>query len=274
MSRFRRVSEQTTPDYVNKMFDNDYQGDPYARLKETSADRRMKIAQNSKNYKMSQKDTPHDWERETEQEAYQDFEFPKNDQDLEERFLGANNRVVRRADNAIDAPYSARDTENLLPLFTPEQYMNAMLRGASIFDPNMEDIAQAFNESQAADGLTRNETRELAKQSSREGWEKAAMNDIGRSKYSTSRANPFVRTSQEYTGESSFGLVDITSLDERDQQRLKMRANRRSESAEIKRSGQRIARHKDWEDSISPNAGTMQDYYAAYGIDSVDLMID
>lgn len=271
MSKFKRVSELKTPDFMEKIADESYSGDPYAHLKQNKSARLNKIAQNNKNFKTSRVDSPQDWEKTPEPESYQDFTFPRDENDYKINPLGSNHNVIRKVSSSTDLDFTARDIESQLKFFTPEQYTNALMKGASIWSPDMNEISEAFGESQLSDSEAAFQTREardIARQTKKDGWSKEAMKDVRQSKYSTARANPLLRTQNEMPYDQPFGVIDWSELDQQEQSRLRMRENRREASAKIKRKGaSREEVHQSWEDDIDMNAPTMQSYYGQNGID-------
>jgi len=275
MSKFRRVSELTTPEYLKKAVDGNFEGDPYAHLKEASAKRKLKIAKNTQDYKPSKSDIPHEWEGVFTQETYQDFKFPLNEKEAMTNSLGSHNRIVRKSEY-LDEDFSARDLESQLKPFTPEQYTQAMLKGASIWNPDMEEIAEAFKVSQLSESeaaLANRETRDTARTARHESWENNSVSQLKKSKYSTSRASPLLKTQNEVPVDGSMhSIIDWGALDGREQQKLAMRENRRKASQEIKSVGRsREEVHQAWEDDLDINTESMRDYYSGVG---VDLNID
>ena len=273
MSKFRRVSELTTPDYLEKVVDPNYQGDPYAHLKKAQASRKQKIASNDKNFKLSQHDQPKIWEKQPEPTPYQDFTFPKNEEEYNMNSLGANHRVVRKADYGTDGEHTARDLESNLKFFTEEQYTQAMLRGASIWSPDMDEIADAFMYSQQQNteaAFENSETKKIAREAQHEAWESEASRNARKSIYATARANPLLRTQNEMPVDMSFGHMDWSALDQQEQNRLQMRENRRTEKYKLNPRGEiRNINHQSWESNIERKASTMQDHYSDYGIDLI-----
>jgi hypothetical protein len=276
MSKFRRVSDsEKIPQYLSKAFDKNHVEDPYANLKQSSAERRQIIAKNKADYKMSSVDEPQEWERVTKQETAQNFEFPRNERELLANTLGASNRIVRKAEYATDEPLTAREVDGLLKPFTDEAYMNVLLKGsASIWEPDMETIKDAFDESQNENSRVANsEAVELMRKKKHEDWEEEHLSQIRGSKYSTARANSILRTAMEMPSDNlPLGMIDLNDLDAAERQRLQMRENRRNAKAKIQAAGRsREETHSYWEDDLNLEATTMQDYYANNGL---DLQID
>ena len=272
MSKFRRVSEkENIPDYMEKAIDGNFQGDPYAHLKKSASERRQIIAKKASDYKMSPVDEPKDWEKVLKQENYQDFQFPRNEQELRANTLGSSQKIVRKAEYIYDEPLTARDLESQLKPFTPEQYMNVMLRGASIWNPDMEEVKDAFQRSQDDALIVSNgETAEMMRKSRHEDWEGEIMGEIQQSRYSASRANPILRTASETPSNNKYESINWEQLDARERQKVQMRENRRQSSMAIKRHNSgREAVHQAWEDDLDLDAPalTLQQYYSKHGID-------
>jgi hypothetical protein len=271
MSKFRRVSELTTPEYLNKAVDGSFEGDPYANLKKSSAQRRQKIAKNTQDYKITKSDTPYDWEKVLSQENYQDHKFPINEKEVHANSLGSNHRIVRKAEYLYDEEFTARDPGSQLKPFTPEQYTQALLKGASIWNPDMDDIAEAFKNSQLSDSeaaMANNETREIIRASKHERWEKNSVDNLKKSKYSTARANPLLKTQNEMPVDLQHGMIDWSELDSREQQKLAMREKRRKATQQIKSVGRsREEVHQSWEDDLELGSNNIKDYYSSNGID-------
>jgi hypothetical protein len=134
----------------------------------------------------------------------------------------------------------------------------------------MEEIKVAFNESQIKEhDMVNTETVDLMRQKRHSDWESEAMSEVRSSIYSTSRANPILKTSMETPGGSlQTELINWGELDARERQKLEMRENRRNATAAIKMVGaSRQETHQAWEDNLDLEAKTLQEYYSANGID-------
>lgn len=275
MSKFKRVSELTVSDHFVKALNPEYSGDKYAALKKKASENQHKIAKNNSQYKTSQRTEPFEWEREVQPEMYRDYSFPKNESEYNNmEYLGSNSKIVRKSDYATDQDFTAKNLE----FFTPEQYTQALIKQATVFDPNMEDIVQAFNQSQETSSeiaIMNSETRNMIKQSKNERWHEKANSTVRESKYSTARANPILKTQNEFTADGRFGLMDWTELDINEQNRLNMREQNRVAKAQIKAKGRsRQEVHENWENNIVRKSQTYNDYYNTIDSSGIDLMID
>ena len=279
MSHFRRVQDTLgTADYLSKALDGDYQEDKYAHLRNTSVERKQAIAQKKGEFRGAAKKEPQAWERETKATVYKDMYFPTDesqylDEDrYEDTAYSSDPRSIRRSGNATDQPLSARALETQLKAFSKEDYMQVMLRGASIFNPDMEEIKEAFKESQNDPSLQDNikEAAEIRRSYANSEWESEKRKEYNKA---GARGNKILRTSADGVAAGDFSTIAWSSLDdEREETKLRMRENKRMASAAIKRKGQsREEQHRMWEKSVNPMAQTFDDYYGD-GLD-MDVLI-
>lgn len=276
MSLFKRVNETLqTPEYLIEALGDEQKVDNYSYLKKTAATRKHVMAQKqAENYAVEK--TPYSWEQEKSQEEYQDFKFPNSAEAYEELDFATNHRAIRRASSGVDNGMSARSTENDLQIFTPEQYMTAMLRGASIFEPDMANIRDAFMESQENQTEAAMENIEIARERralAHNQWENERLNAMQDGHYALSRANKIIRSGIENVAAGRNGLIDWNELEDRERQKLQMRENRRIAQQEIKRKGYtREQMHNEWENNLDLYARTLDQVYSVTHVD--DLIIE
>jgi len=275
MSHFRRVQDTLgTADYLSKALDGDYQEDKYAHLRSTDAERKQTIAQKKGEFRGASKKEPKAWERETKATVYKDMYFPTDEsqyldsESYEDTAYSADPRSIRRAGNATDQPLTARALETQLKAFSKEDYMQVMLRGASIFNPDMEEIKEAFKISQNDPSEQENtrEAAEIRRSYANDAWEAEKRKEYNRA---GAKGNKILRTSADAVAAGDFSTIAWSALDdEREEIKLRMRENKRMASAAIKRKGQsREDQHRMWEKSFNPMAQTFDDYYG----DNIDM---
>jgi len=278
MSHFRRVQDTLgTADYLSKALDGEYQEDKYAHLRNTAVERKQVIAKKTHEFKADTEKKPHAWERETKAETYKDRYFPNNEsqyldaESYEDTAYASDPRAIRRSASASDQPLSARALETQLKAFSKEEYMQVMLRGASMFNPDMEEIKEAFHNSQNDISLQENmkEAAEIRRSYANNAWENEKRKEYNEN---GSRGNKILRTSTEKLVAGDFSTIAWSNLDdEREERKLRMRENKRIASSAIKRKGvSREEQHRIWERSVNPMAQTYDNYYG----DNFDLDMD
>jgi hypothetical protein len=286
MSKFlRKVSDtEKLPSSVQQAFigASSNQDDPYAHLRMASRDNQLSIAKQSMGYDEDDADIDdRSWERVQGASIYED----RRASNMTERMNNLSiedfsPHAVRRSDYGIDAGESYRETTSSLQAYTPEDYMAAMLRGASIWDPDMEVIADAFHNSQETQSeqvIAEAKIRREARQNRHQQWEEETsshLDSIRPSRVLSARAAPILRTAAENEAAGNFGMIDFDSLDNHEAQRLAMQEEKRNSRLALKRNGikDRDERHNDWQDHVQTHASTIQDIYnyQKYNLSSED----
>lgn len=280
MSHFRRVQDTLgTADYLAKALDGDYQEDKYAHLRNTSVERKEVIAKNKRDFRTASKE-PHAWEREVKPALYQDRYFPSAedqylDEDVyEDTSYASDPRAIRRLAAASDQPLSARALETQLKAFSPEDYTQALLKGASIFNPDFEEIQEAFRASQdkLENQFDNKEAADIRRAYAHKAWETEKQKEF---RPQGSRGNRILRTGTENLAAGDFSTIIWSAVDdEREENKLRMKENKRIASAGIKRKGQsREAQQRMWEQSVKLKAQTFDDYYGDDGDFDMDVLI-
>ena len=149
MSKFKKVSEiENIPSFIEKKFvgaSYDVVEDPYAELKNNSANNRNKIAKQTVGMQKEAQSFDRSWETIQGASVYEEPKYSFR-QDLED---GLNGNAIRRAGSTFDDGLNARTTTSGLKAYSADEYMNAMLsRSASIFNPDMIAITEEFLNSQ------------------------------------------------------------------------------------------------------------------------------
>lgn len=280
MSKFRRVSEtKDIPQFIESKFVRsaaEMQDDPYAELRARAEENQAKIAKAQRG--LSREAAPKDrsWERIEGASIYED----RRDMTLEERLAAlriedTSRAAVRRASYQVDEGDNARNLASL-KAFSPDEYMSAMMnRSASIFEPDMYEIADAFAESQEASSqqaLADAQQRREARANRHKAWEDEHTSALRKPHIASARAHSILRTANEREATGQFGLLDLDALDQREATRLAMQEKQRAERLAIKRDAPSEAdRRSEWEQSANARAKTLGDIYGSLNLDLDDL---
>jgi hypothetical protein len=141
-----------------------------------------------------------------------------------------------------------------------------MLRGSSnIFNPDMISISREFlnsQESSTEQAIVESQRKREAKASRHQTWEEKNISKIKKSNVVNSRAHSILRTSSDSEFNSTFGMIDPESLDQRESLRIANQDRVRNE---------RLAIQKNFQDQISEKsknrAQTISDIYNSIDLD-------
>jgi hypothetical protein len=277
MSKFRRVVETEGLGVVaGTVFGEQTQTDPYAHLRESASDNKIKIAKQQMDGTREAAAPARDWEVIPEQQNYEE----RRELTLDERIAQLNAadmsiNAVRRSSYGIDDGDTAREVTTGLKAYSPEVYASIMMRGgASIFDPDMAAIADEFEKSQKTiteQSIADIQQRRMARKSIHDEWEKEQATLIRKPSVLQHRASSVLRTAVENEAAGNFGMMDQDLIEENEARRVAMaEANRESrlalKSAHVKTRSQV---NEDWENNARKSALTMNDVYH-----SIDLNLD
>jgi hypothetical protein len=238
MSKFRKVSEiQNVPNFIQQKFVGasvDIEEDPYAELKHNSTANKIKISKQQIGMQKEATSIQKSWEKISGASVYDDL----RPQSFEERLANLQGGI-KRADYGIEED-SVRTTTSGLKAFSSEDYMNAMLsRSASIFNPDMIQISEEFLNSQensSAQAMVNDAQKREAKASRHQAWEDKQINTLRKSNVVSSRAHSILRTSNDAEYSSSFGMIDPSELDSREQMRVANQEKIREQRLAIKKN--------------------------------------
>lgn len=269
MSKFKKVSQiEQIPSILEKSFfgtpEND---DPYAELKANSQDNRTRIAkQTGFNREASFKSN--NWEKIQGPSLYnelRDLSFEERVAELE-KTAGLSAETIKRSSYAYDDGDNARTLTSGLKAFSSEDYMAAMLsRSASIFNPDMIDIAESFKQSQevtSQQAIVDQQQQREARASKHQSWESSKMNDLRKSSVVNSRGHNILRSSTEYAYDASFGAVDLKALDEREALRVSTAAQRRESKLALEKKSR-----EEFESRAELSAQTINQIYNRVNLD-------
>lgn len=269
MSKFKKVSEiNEIPNFIEKKFvgaSYQVEEDPYAELRNNSAENRIKISKNEIGLRKEATNVAKSWEKVQGASVYEDLRA----QSMEERLANLEFGSIRRSDYGIEEDTVRTPTSNL-QAFSQEDYLDAMLRrSASIFNPDMIQISEEFlNSQQTTSEQSRFEQQQRrdAKASRHSQWEAKKLNSLREDKVVSARAHSILRTSADISSNSQFGMIDPSLLDEREQVRIANQEAIRNKKAAVKA-------HK--QDMMAENsklsAQTARDIYNFVSLDVDDL---
>lgn len=269
MSKFKKVSEiNEIPNFMEKKFvgaSYQVEEDPYAELRNNSAENRIKISKNEIGLRKEATSVAKSWEKVQGASMYEDLRA----QSMEERLANLEFGSIRRSDYGIEEDTVRTPTSNL-QAFSQEDYLDAMLRrSASIFNPDMIQISEEFlNSQQTTSEQSRFEQQQRrdAKASRHSQWEAKKLNSLREDKVVSARAHSILRTSADISSNSQFGMIDPSLLDEREQIRIANQEAIRNKKAAVKA-------HK--QDMMAENsklsAQTARDIYNFVSLDVDDL---
>jgi len=265
MSKFKKVSEiENIPSFIEKKFvgaSYDVVEDPYAELKNNSANNRNKIAKQTVGMQKEAQSFDRSWETIQGASVYEEPKYSFR-QDLED---GLNGNAIRRAGSTFDDGLNARTTTSGLKAYSADEYMNAMLsRSASIFNPDMIAITEEFLNSQEASSqqaMVNEAQRREARASKHGSWQEEKLNSLRKSSVVSSRAHSVLRTSNESEHSSQWGMVDPDQLDQREFQKVAMQEKSRQNRMGVKKN-----HTEDIESRAVNKAQTIHDIYSNINI--------
>jgi hypothetical protein len=268
MSKFKKVSEtENIPSFIEKKFVGaSYEAfdDPYAELKNNSANNRNKIAKQTVGMQKEAQSFDRSWESIQGPSVYSEptYSFKHEAED------SLNPNAIRRAGSTFDDGMNARTTTSGLKAFSADEYMNAMLsRSASIFNPDMIAITEEFlnsQESSSQQAMVNDAQRREARASKHSTWQDDKLNSLRKSSVVSSRAHSVLRTSNEGEHSSQWGMIDTDQLDQREFQKVAMQEKSRQSRMGVKKN-----HTEDLENRAINKAQTIHDIY-----NNVKLNID
>ena len=120
--------------------------------------------------------------------------------------------------------------------------MDCMLRGSSnIFNPDMISISKEFlnsQESTTEQAVVEQQRLREAKASRHQSWEEKNISRIKKANVVNSRAHSILRTSSDNEFNSTFGMIDPESLDQRESMRIANQDRVRNERLSIQKNFQ------------------------------------
>jgi hypothetical protein len=226
MGNFRRVSDTTNlPNFIEKKFvgaQTEIEEDPYAELRNNSADNRVKISKQTMG--ITKTASIKSWEKIEQSSTLNHF----SEDTLENRLLSGNygNENTKTASN--------------LQAFSPDDYMSVLMKSPQeIFNPQMFGIQEDFlvsQEKESHQAIVNNQHRREAKASRHSSWEQNALDSLRQSKVVNSRAHSILRVSSDVESKSSqFGVLDPNELDARENMRAANQNRAREQKLAIKK---------------------------------------
>jgi hypothetical protein len=242
MSRFKKVSEiENIPSFLEKKFVGaqvEVEEDPYAELRMNSAENRMKISKQNIGFTKEANSFSKSWEKISGPSLYNDL----RQETVEDRLLAQDFSAIKRSGSFYDDGESARTTTSGLKAYSSEEYMDCMLRGSSnIFNPDMISISKEFlnsQESTTEQAVVEQQRLREAKASKHQSWEEKNINKIKKANVVNSRAHSILRTSSDNEFNSTFGMIDPESLDQRESMRIANQDRVRNERLSIQKNFQ------------------------------------
>jgi hypothetical protein len=242
MSRFKKVSEiENIPSFLEKKFVGaqvEVEEDPYAELRMNSAENRMKISKQNIGFTKEANSFSKSWEKISGPSLYNDL----RQETVEDRLLAQDFSAIKRSGSFYDDGESARTTTSGLKAYSSEEYMDCMLRGSSnIFNPDMISISKEFlnsQESTTEQAVVEQQRLREAKASRHQSWEEKNINKIKKANVVNSRAHSILRTSSDNEFNSTFGMIDPESLDQRESMRIANQDRVRNERLSIQKNFQ------------------------------------
>lgn len=269
MGRFRRVSEnEEIPQSIDRaLFKTaSIQEDPYAKLFAEAQSRKAAINRESLGYDAEIKAAQEKpWEKLSSASLYNYNKFSVDDND----FSGLNPEDIsmsgiRRAGYDTDN-FALAMRPNPMDMFNDP--ITAAMRGASLWDDH-DEINNILSEMAEKDNENFDRVSAREKQSTRvANWEAEKLQEMGTLReraYATNRGHSIVRAHHETGVAGRNNLLDMSYIDEREQQRLAMVENKRAQKLAIKEVGQKSRQdiHNDWQTDALNNvrAPKIQDY--------------
>ena len=242
MSRFKKVSEiENIPSFLEKKFVGaqvEVEEDPYAELRMNSAENRMKISKQNIGFTKEANSFSKSWEKISGPSLYNDL----RQETVEDRLLAQDFSAIKRSGSFYDDGESARTTTSGLKAYSSEEYMDCMLRGSSnIFNPDMISISKEFlnsQESTTEQAVVEQQRLREAKASRHQSWEEKIISRIKKANVVNSRAHSILRTSSDNEFNSTFGMIDPESLDQRESMRIANQDRVRNERLSIQKNFQ------------------------------------
>jgi hypothetical protein len=242
MSRFKKVSEiENIPSFLEKKFVGaqvEVEEDPYAELRMNSAENRMKISKQNIGFTKEANSFSKSWEKISGPSLYNDL----RQETVEDRLLAQDFSAIKRSGSFYDDGENARTTTSGLKAYSSEEYMDCMLRGSSnIFNPDMISISKEFlnsQESTTEQAVVEQQRLREAKASKHQSWEEKNINKIKKANVVNSRAHSILRTSSDNEFNSTFGMIDPESLDQRESMRIANQDRVRNERLSIQKNFQ------------------------------------
>ena len=242
MSRFKNVSEiENIPSFLEKKFVGaqvEVEEDPYAELRMNSAENRMKISKQNIGFTKEANSFSKSWEKISGPSLYNDL----RQETVEDRLLAQDFSAIKRSGSFYDDGESARTTTSGLKAYSSEEYMDCMLRGSSnIFNPDMISISKEFlnsQESTTEQAVVEQQRLREAKASRHQSWEEKNISRIKKANVVNSRAHSILRTSSDNEFNSTFGMIDPESLDQRESMRIANQDRVRNERLSIQKNFQ------------------------------------
>lgn len=281
MGRFKRVSEnEGIPQSIDRaLFKTaSVQEDPYARLEQEATARRAQINREKVGYNeelKSASDKP--WERLSSASVLNMNNFAPEDEIMSNiRPEDISMSGIRRASYDVDNTGMAF-RPNPSEMFNDP--ISVAMRGASLWS-DMDEIGDILSEMAENDNTLFDRTSEREKQSQRVAkWEQEKSEELGILKnkaYARDRAHSIVKAHHMGGTAGNNDVMDMSFLDEREQQRLAMIENKRSQKLAIKANGSsREDNHNTWQQAALENvrAPKVQDYRNDWA-DELQRMID
>ena len=242
MRRFKKVSEiENIPSFLEKKFVGaqvEVEEDPYAELRMNSAENRMKISKQNIGFTKEANSFSKSWEKISGPSLYNDL----RQETVEDRLLAQDFSAIKRSGSFYDDGESARTTTSGLKAYSSEEYMDCMLRGSSnIFNPDMISISKEFlnsQESTTEQAVVEQQRLREAKASRHQSWEEKNISRIKKANVVNSRAHSILRTSSDNEFNSTFGMIDPESLDQRESMRIANQDRVRNERLSIQKNFQ------------------------------------
>ena len=264
MSKFRKVAEtQVMPDYIEKQFvDGSGEEDIYSHLREASKRHKFVVAKESTGTDQYASKQPKEWERIASAALYQQPRMlPENESLSNLTPQDLSTRSVRRAGYDIDDGDNGRPGQ--FQWGTDQDVTSAMIRGASIFDNDLEEISQSLieqNEASHSHFISEQEKRRQ-QEVRHANWEREQQNMLRPRTISSSRANPIIRTGMENISDGAFGMHDYNEIEGREKQRFDMAEAKRKEKLAISRIGKDPdQQQQQWQDDVDLSSNSYQSY--------------
>jgi hypothetical protein len=203
-----------------------------------SAENRMKISKQNIGFTKEANSFSKSWEKISGPSLYNDL----RQETVEDRLLAQDFSAIKRSGSFYDDGESARTTTSGLKAYSSEEYMDCMLRGSSnIFNPDMISISKEFlnsQESTTEQAVVEQQRLREAKASKHQSWEEKNINKIKKANVVNSRAHSILRTSSDNEFNSTFGMIDPESLDQRESMRIANQDRVRNERLSIQKNFQ------------------------------------
>jgi len=200
MSKFKKVSEiENIPSFIEKKFvgaSYDVVEDPYAELKNNSANNRNKIAKQTVGMQKEAQSFDRSWETIQGASVYEEPKYSFR-QDLED---GLNGNIFNPDMIAIT-----------------EEFLNSQ-------------------EATSQQAMVNEAQRREARASKHGSWQEEKLNSLRKSSVVSSRAHSVLRTSNESEHSSQWGMVDPDQLDQREFQKVAMQEKSRQNRMGVKKS--------------------------------------